>query len=438
MLLAITVLFILINIGISWFAIPPGGLIEADSTTFQRMATHFLATGTFEEEARQPLYPVVMAGALRVVGEGGLQLLVALQVAMLFATGVLAWLIARDWMDRGAGAVFALVLFNPNAVAVAHWPLADTLHALLFTIAVWALLLFGRQGKGWQALICGAAMGLAALTRPESSLLIYVLPLAVPLVRWSGGGGDVIRRGIPFGIAALVAALIVASPWMIHNQRAGNGLAITGGEKASDNLRMHFSYAVAAQTGLPQEEVLEAIWDRESAFLADSGLAAATASEQRKFLAQHYLQGTLEAGPTVMLGLFAKAWVAQFASGGAQSFNLLFGDDLDRPDKIMNRSGFFGAFVDGLRSQPLLALVVTLASVGFAILARLFGLAGFAVLILRRHWLLLLVIVAVLAFKGLVHVFIGLSRYRLGVEPLLMILAVLGWQGIRAGILSRK
>jgi 4-amino-4-deoxy-L-arabinose transferase-like glycosyltransferase len=384
------------------------------------------------------LYPVVMAAAMGVGGNAGLQLLIALQVAMLFATGVLAWLIARDWMDRGAAAVFALVLFNPNAVAVAHWPLADTLHALIFTIAVWALLLFGRQGKGWQALICGVVMGLAALTRPESSLLIYVLPLAVPLVRWVAGGGDAIRRGVPFGIAALVAALVVASPWMIHNQQAGHGLAITGGAKASDNLRMHFSYAEAARVGLPQSQVIAEIRDAEPQVLAGEGLGNADLAEQRAFLARYYLQGTLDTGPTVMLGLCAKAWVAQFASGGAQSLNLLFGNDVDRPDKIMNRPGFFGAFIEGLGSQPLFALVVTLASVGFAILARLLGLTGFAVLILRRHWPLLLVIVAVLAFKALVHVFIGLSRYRLGVEPLLMILAVLGWQGIRTGILARK
>jgi 4-amino-4-deoxy-L-arabinose transferase-like glycosyltransferase len=401
------------------------------------MATEFLATGAITEEARQPLYPIAMAAAMRIAGEGGLQLLIALQVAMLFATAALAWLIAKDWMDRGAAAVFSLVLLNPNAVAVAHWPLADTLHALLFTIAVWALLAFGRKGHVQYAVVCGVATGLAALTRPESSLLIYVLPVALPLVRWSAGGGDVIRRGLVLGIGALVAALVVASPWMLHNQRAGHGFAITGGAKASDNLRMHFSYAEAAQTGLPQDEALAAIWDREAQVLTDADLGNAAVAEQRQFLARYYLQETLETSPTVLAVLFGKAWVAQFASGGGQSLNLLFGKNLDRPDKIMNHPGFFGAFFSSLGTQPLAAAAITLASVGFALVARLFGLAGFAVLIIRRHWPLLLVIVAVLAFKGLVHVFIGLSRYRLGVEPLLMILAVFGWQGIWAAFLAR-
>jgi hypothetical protein len=267
--------------------------------------------------------------------------------------------------------------------------------------------------------------------------LIYVLPVALPLVRWSAGGGDVIRRGLVLGIGALVAALVVASPWMLHNQRAGHGFAITGGAKASDNLRMHFSYAEAAQTGLPQDEALAEIWDREAQVLTDADLGNAAVVEQRQFLARYYLQETLETSPTVLAGLFGKAWVAQFASGGGQSFNILFGQNLDRPDKIMNRPGFFGAFFSSLGTQPLAAAAITLVSVGFALVARLFGLAGFAVLIIRRHWPLLLVIVAVLAFKGLVHVFIGLSRYRLGVEPLLMILAVFGWQGIWAAFLAR-
>ena len=129
--------------------------------------------------------------------------------------------------------------------------------------------------------------------------------------------------------------------------------------------------------------------------------------------------------------LYAKAWVAQFTLGGAQSINLLVGLEVERADKFLNEHGVVAAFVGGLQGHPV-AAAITVAGVGFAAVARLLGLVGLVVIAVRRHWPLLLVIVAVLAFKGLVHLFFELSRYRLSVEPLLMILAVFGWQGLRS------
>jgi 4-amino-4-deoxy-L-arabinose transferase-like glycosyltransferase len=433
-MIGLTVAFIAINAGIP---VAPQSLIAEDSTTFLRMAEQFLATGAFTEEERQPLYPLAMAGALRVAGSNGLQLLVALQVVMLFATGVLAWMIARDWLEEGATAVFGLVILNPNALANAHWPLADTLHALLFSAAIFFLLSYARRGGTWRALACGVAMGLAALSRPESTLLVYLLPIAIPLVRWSNGDGESVRRGLALGVGALVAALIVVSPWMAHNQRAGNGLSMTGGAKAADVARFHYSYAEAARTYTPQVEMIAALHEAELQLLIDKGVGGNPEAEQRQFLARYYLRHTVDGGPLLVMELLARAWVSQFVSGGAQSMNRLFDIVDQRPDKIMNSPGFFTSFTDGLRSQSLAAAAITVASVGFALVARTFGLAGFAVMVQRRLWPLLLVIVAVLAFKGLVHVFIGLSRYRLGVEPLLMILAVVGWQGLRAKFAAR-
>lgn len=431
LLFAITVVFIVLNAGLSVIAVPPEVLIAADSLTFHRMAEQLLATGAFAEEQRQPLYPLLMASAIRLGGENGLALLIAAQIAMLYGTGLISWAIARPWLDRGAGAVFCLVVLNPNAVGAAHWPLADTLHALIFTVAVWALLSYGLRGRMWLALVCGAALGLAAMTRPESTLLVFLLPIAIPLVHWLAKRPRPIRTGLPAGIAAMAIAMAVALPWALHNNAAGSGLAMTGGSKASDSAVGHYAIAEAARTGSTEQAVAAALRQAEPAVLANAGLADADPAEQRQYLTSYYLGRLMEVDPELLLGLYAKAWVAQFVSGGAQSLNTLIGLEVERGDKIMNEPGATAAFFEGLQGQPLASLI-TMGAVGFAVLARILGLAGLVVIALRRHWPLLLVIVCVLLFKGLVHMFFGLSRYRLPVEPLLMILAVFGWQSLRS------
>jgi 4-amino-4-deoxy-L-arabinose transferase-like glycosyltransferase len=430
-LFAVTVVFVLLNLVLILTAVSPDTLVEADSLTFQRMAEEFLATGAFTEEGRQPLYPLVMAAAIRVAGDGGLSVLVALQIAMLFATGLVARAIALPWLGSAATVVFGLVVLNPNAIGLAHWPLADTLHAFLFTVSIWALLSFGLRGGLRWAVACGSVLGLAAMTRPESALLIFLLPIAIPLVSWLAKKPTSLVRGILCGFTALAIANVVSLPWMLHNAAAGNGMAMTGGAKSSDSARGHFAIAEAERTASTRLAVLQAAWDAEPEVLALAGLADENLTEQRQYLIRYYLGRTLDVGPVVLARLYSKAWVAQFASGGAQSINLLFGLKLERGDKFLNEPGAVGAFFVGLKGQPV-ASAITLGAVGFAVVARILGLIGVLVVAAGRHWPLLVVIVAVFAFKGFVHMFYGLARYRLPVEPLLMILTVYGWQGLRA------
>ena len=303
MLLWITIGFAVLNVGLRFVAVSPEALITADSLTFQRMAEQFLSAGAFAEEQRQPLCPLVMAAAIRIAGENGLSLLIALQIAMLYGTGLIAWAIARPWLDSGAVVVFGLVglvVLNPNAIGVAHWPLADTLHALFFTTAIWALLSYALNGRLWRALACGGALGLAAMARPETSLLVFLLPIALPVAQWLAKWPRPIRNGFPAGLAAIALALAVAFPWMLHNSAAGYGLTMTGGSKASDSARGHYAIAEAARIGSTQAAVLEVLRMAEPEILADAGLADSDPSEQKQYLTTHYLTRTLEVGPGVL------------------------------------------------------------------------------------------------------------------------------------------
>lgn len=425
-----TVAYVLVQVALWSVSVPMSSLIEADSLTYYRMATQLLEEGRFLEEGRQPLYPLLIAATRMVAAEGDLGPLVAIQVLALFLTAAVAWRIAKPWLATGAGAVFALVLLNPNAIALTHWPLADTVHALLFATSAWGLLAYSAGHRWWLALACGVCLGLAALTRPETQYLVLLLPLAYPVLSVAARGLPALRLALAAGVLAVVAAYAVTLPWTLHNARSGQGFAVAAAGKAVDNARGHFALVEAERTGAPQIDVIERLLVEEPALLASVGIVGT--SEERDFLVSHYLHRIASADPAIVGRLYWRAWLAQFVSGGAQSFNRLLGLAIDRPDRIMNEPNSARLFWDGLRGQALLPTAITVVAVVFTLALRALGIAGLIYMAFRRHWPLLLVVATVLVFKALVHFFYGISRYRLSVEPFLMILAVYGWQGLRA------
>ena len=438
-MLALSLAFIGVNAVLFGASVPTASLIEADSLTYHTMAVQILETGSFQESTRQPLYPLLMAGTIALSHTSGLNLLIGLQLIFLYLTGFAAWRIARDWVPGvAATAVFGLVVLNPNAIGIAHAPLADTLHALLFTLAVWALLSWGTSDRNWQALACGVALGLATLTRPETKFLVYVLPVAIVLVALVAGRRGAWRIGVPVGFAALIVALAVTLPWMLHNQAVGHGLVISGGVKASENIRGQYALIEESHSGMNRHAVIKRLIAEEPTLMSTAGLDDASPMTKRKFLFRHYIGRIVGTDPGSLARLYAKAWIAQFASGGAQMLNRLLDIPISRPDKIGNLPDPVQALFESLPGQPLSGIVITVLGIGFAVAGRLLGLVGLVTICVRRHWPLFLVIASVLAFKAMIHLFYGNARYRLSAEPLLMIIAVYGWQGLRAALSSRR
>jgi hypothetical protein len=436
-MLVVTIIFVLLNASLLLFSGPTKQLIEADSLTLYRMAIQFLNEGVFLEEQRQPLYPLLMAAIFQLFSPDNFAALIILQAGLLYFTGVVIWFVALEWIPGAAHWVFALTVLNPNALGNVHVPLADSLFAFLITIAVWSVLQFGISGKFRFIVATGGVLGLGVLTRPETKFLIYLLPLAAPMVAAVSGRFRQIPVAIFAGLLAVAVVWVIALPWAMHNQSAGFGLVLNSGAKAADNARGHFALVEAVRQDREQREVIQDLHEQEKVLIVDAGLETSTESQTRKFLFGHYIRRIFTSDLFILVELYSKAWVAQFVSGGAQTLNMVLGIDISAQDKLMNRDDWLKSFVDGLKGQSSAAAVITIVCIGFALVLRAAGLVGIVVMVLRRHWPLLIVILALVGFKALIHLFYGLSRYRLPVEPLLMILAVYGSDGLRAA-LSRK
>ncbi len=84
------------------------------------------------------------------------------------------------------------------------------------------------------------------------------------------------------------------------------------------------------------------------------------------------------------------------------------------------------------------ALAISAVALGFVLFLRVLGIAGLVTLVRRREWRVFLVIVAAAAYFNFVYPFYGNSRFRIGVDPLLILLALYGFSGLREARRRRR
>ncbi len=195
----------------------------------------------YPELYHAPLYPLAIAGALRLLpaetraalferppvppdGFGGDYLLLALNLGFLWLAAALAFVLARRLFDPAAGWLAALGLL----VSVAPWQATVAVNgtSLLMVLVLFALLLWERieAGAGAEAatrapagrlLLLGGVTGLLFLAEYSAGAVLLVA-VGYGLVRFTGRA----RLLAPLCVVAGFAA--VAAPWVMRN------VALTG------------------------------------------------------------------------------------------------------------------------------------------------------------------------------------------------------------------
>jgi 4-amino-4-deoxy-L-arabinose transferase-like glycosyltransferase len=158
-----------------------------------------------------PMFPFLLSLVYRVAGpepaagEIFNAVVSALTVPLVYLIGLRSF---GHSVARVAGVLAALM---PGQILLAEGLLAESLYAFvlvgLFALLVWL------PDRRWSAVAFGLAIGLAALTRGEGMLLLVL----APVVWWGRMSGRELwlRTGV-----ALVAALLVVTPWVVRNSLA--------------------------------------------------------------------------------------------------------------------------------------------------------------------------------------------------------------------------
>ncbi len=193
-------------------------VIENEGAEYARIADNWLAgdgyVGLFggRNVVFPPLYPGLIALASLVVGDAEIA---ARVVSLLAGLALIAgsYGVGREafgeWTGRLAGWLTAI---HPLAVALSVSAYSEGLAMALTVLAIYVTLRCLRTWTSWRAVVAGALVGLAYLTRPETLVFAFVLAVVLGIAH-----AVMQRRGtvpaIRAGSLVLAGAFVVAAPY---------------------------------------------------------------------------------------------------------------------------------------------------------------------------------------------------------------------------------
>ena len=231
-------IFIAVNAVIAFFTVHGAALEHGnDVGTWYRPALGLLKYGGFVDPddpakfltIRPPLYPMLIA--LLVKSSGTIWSVIVTQIALLFATGLVARMITERLLPGYGVLVMALVVFNPSAVGTAHVIASDTLYAFIFAVLFWSLIVFAQLPTWRSALATGALLGISLLARNPLEPLLPLWPLIMMVLAMIARGRPIWKRALMMGVAATVLAFAMTTPWIAYKYHAGEGFDLTSQEQ---------------------------------------------------------------------------------------------------------------------------------------------------------------------------------------------------------------
>jgi hypothetical protein len=410
---ALTVIFVLINISLLMATIENGNLVP-DSNTFVGFANALLEGGLSEirgglwdpESYRQPLYPIFLVASDLISGGRMVPTAIILQIIILFLTGCIAKLAVEEFLPDCGPLAFGLIIMNPNSIGNAHFIISGTFFSLFFVLAIWAGLKVIKLPRPGPAIALGCSLGFACLIRSDPKYLLLSLPVFLPLAALLCGRRSEASRFALYGSVALIVSGLILSPWIARNNFLGGGYTISMSN--TEEAFLWKNVVVLSIQKAPNTKpvyVRRAKWAELNNFREkiESSSNAADKVLIKTKLRNFAINELLGFGAPSLIAAYSISQLKFLTSAGAKNFNLLFGMD----------SGVSVIFT-------------SILSYGYLIVLRILGLIGIWALIARQQWMLLLVTTGVIAYFSTVHLFIGLSRYRLPIETLFVLLALFG------------
>lgn len=205
------IFFIALTIRLVFISTLEDGYYFADSWRFERAADHLVEHGSFPKNyGRAPGYPVFLAGAYASVGEE----ILATRILQSVLSAIIALIITFIGFRTGGywPGVFAGFFWSnyPLAIFVSSTIYPATLITTILAAGVMALLLgVRRAGSLPFILLAGFIFGLGALTKPIVLATITMVSLWIWVVRDT--------RRFTLSIAFALASIMTLVPWTVRN-----------------------------------------------------------------------------------------------------------------------------------------------------------------------------------------------------------------------------
>jgi len=435
-------IFTVVNLIVYYFSYDGATFIEgADASQYYLPALSFIENGQFMLGNElltfgPPFYSIFLAIPISIFGlEGSDIAIVTLQSTLLFATGYifrLIFLLIYSGHLRHFYAILlhTLIVFNPNSLITAHLVQSETLFTFLFSIALLfsIKLLFDFSIKN--LIFIGLFIGLATLTRPIGLYFLIIFPIFLWIViELKAVRINKLKLVVPILIGA-----IVISPWYLRNYIKFEDIFYTSNSgaylKAQYIQLKHKGLGWSRETGIDDhykefEKYLNSRSDEKQRFCLDKERDWSCNS----LLSRSSIKMILNESPMTHVKALVDSWGTLLLSGGASNIRNYFGIDgksaifafQERPFKGLDSIKYL------LSEMNLSYLLIFIATTSFAILTRLIGVFGVFYIIRNYKYMPYGVFfIEVVSLFTAAYLYLGQSRFRVPIEPILMLFTVFG------------
>jgi len=379
---------------------------------------------------RPPAYPFFVAIAMITAGSWFPLVVVVVQLILHFGTAVVTSRL-MEYVQNGMGPLaFSLILFNPNSFGSVFFVQSETLNAFFVVLIVLGLFQFYRKGSFSSTALTGIAVGLVSLTRPEGKFLMILVPLGLLLLGLISRGPTFWVRNFKQAFFCLIISVIITAPWMFWNLSQGDGYRLSAGSTE------YFIWGSATQIemeqyGISGVEAEHRVREKRAEFINNYGdrWFKLSRHEQDALLVESGLRHILNYDLGAIIRNITKANLQFFVAGGAGKLFALVGKANAAPFAVMVReehSDYLDSVMSALAQADITLIVIWLVAIIFVICTRIFGLIGLIHLYRQRHYDVLLISAAGIVFFAMVNPFFGISRFRINVECLFILLAISG------------
>ncbi|MCH7812527.1 MAG: glycosyltransferase family 39 protein [Planctomycetes bacterium] len=353
-----------------------------------------------------PGYVVFLAGVMALTGRSILAVKIA-QVLLGTAAVGLVYALGANWFDRRRGLVAAAICaLYPNLIAFTHYLWSETLFIVLLLAVIWLLTRRTAAPTILSALVAGTVLGYAACTRAG---IVYFLPL---LILWMVIGFRPVRRRNLVAAAALLVGLVeVIGVWSLRNYRVHGGFVLIDTNGPLNLWRGNAPGAFADRSA-------ERSYDPPFASIPISPVGTHTARtlvNQAKDILQDDQPTDLEIAAVAKRLAWEHIRSDPIAFGRRAWFKTI---DMWNPTSFLVRHFKFQAY--GPVSPAIESAICVAAMVGYVMVMLAGAVGGFVARRDPRVWL----VFSLVFYYGAIHaVVFGLTRFRLPLMPLIILLA---------------
>ena len=442
--------FLIVNVALYFFSYDGATFKEgADASQYYVPALSFLEYGEFLTQDGSvlftkgtPLYSILLAIPISIFGiDESTIAIVCIQSILLYLTGFLSKYILLQFTSKFGLLLHALVIFNPNSLITAHLVQSETLFTFLI---VWSVVMAFKVITDFSLknmIFLGILAGLATLTRPVALYLLISWPVFILIALIIKGRLNIDNQSFfpkknqwAKLLSIVIIGGLIISPWYIRNYIKTGELFLTtsAGTYLKDQyiqLKNKGSGWPGAEANKEHERIFSNYVIKDGGKSADYCLKHVQDLYCSDMLTHASLRAIADENFTVHIKALFDSWTTLFLAGGASNIRNYLG--LDGKSLIVNfqNNAFNGleSIMTLVRSMNPSYLFIFILTTTFTIISRVIGLFGVFYLYKNKKWRPYgLLIIEVISIFTAAYLYLGQSRFRVPLEPFLMLFTVIG------------